>query len=176
MTPAPDLETLPGQSLTLIAAVGRNGVIGDGQDMPWHLPEDLRFFKDTTMGGVLVMGRGTWESIGRALPGRRTIVVTRRTDFTAPGAEVAHSLPEALRLAGDGEVFIAGGGQLYAQTIGVADRLVLTEVDLSPEGETRFPEVDPDLWQETARIPGPAPVTAWVTLERRTPGPEGADR
>ncbi len=79
------------QRLALIAAVGRNGVIGDGSAMPWHLPEDLRFFKETTMGGVLVMGRGTWDSIGRALPGRRTIVVTRQRDWSAPGAEVAHS-------------------------------------------------------------------------------------
>ncbi|WP_131105332.1 dihydrofolate reductase [Ornithinimicrobium sufpigmenti] len=155
------------QRLTLIAAVGRNGVIGDGRVMPWHLPEDLRFFKDTTMGGVLVMGRGTWDSIGRALPGRRTIVVTRQRGWSAPGAEVAHSLREALAVAGDGEVFIAGGGQIYAQTIGHAHRLVLTEVDLEPEGQTRFPAVDPTLWQEVSRAPGAPPVTAWVTWERR---------
>lgn len=155
------------QRLTLIAAVGRNGVIGDGASMPWHLPEDLRFFKDTTMGGVLVMGRGTWDSIGRALPGRRTIVVTRTKDWSAPGAEVAHSLREALMIAGDGEVFIAGGGTIYAQTIDHAHRLVLTEVDVEPEGATRFPDVDPQVWREVDRVPGPAPVTAWVTYERR---------
>lgn len=146
------------QRLTLIAAVGRNGVIGDGSAMPWHLPEDLRFFKETTMGGVLVMGRGTWDSIGRAPPGQR--------DWSAPGAEVAHSLREALGIAGDGEVFIAGGGQIYAQTIEYAHRLILTEVDVEPEGETRFPRVDPEVWHEVSRTPGPSPVSAWVTWER----------
>lgn len=155
------------QRLTLVAAVGRNGVIGDGTGMPWHLPEDLRFFKDTTMGGVLLMGRGTWDSIGRALPGRRTIVVTRDKDWSAPGAEVAHSLREALLIAGDGEVFVAGGGTIYAQTIDHAHRLVVTEVDLEPEGETRFPQIDPQVWGEVARVPGPVPVIAWVTYERR---------
>ncbi|QFG69092.1 dihydrofolate reductase [Ornithinimicrobium pratense] len=155
------------QRLTLIAAVGRNGVIGDGREMPWHLPEDLRFFKSTTMDGVLVMGRGTWDSIGRALPGRSTIVVTRQPGWSAPGAEVAHSLCEALTIAGDGEVFVAGGGQIYAQTIGHAHRLLLTQVDLEPQGQTRFPTVDPDLWQEVSRTPGEPPVTAWVTWERR---------
>ncbi|WP_083652594.1 dihydrofolate reductase [Serinicoccus sp. CNJ-927] len=155
------------QRLTLIAAVGRNGVIGDGSAMPWHLPEDLRFFKETTMGGVLVMGRGTWDSIGRALPGRRTIVVTRQHDWSAPGAEVAHSLSEALLMAGDREVFVAGGGQIYAQTIEHAHRLVLTEVDLEPEGSTRFPEVDQERWTETRRQPGSGDIKAWVTWERR---------
>lgn len=155
------------QRLTLVAAVGRNGVIGDGERMPWHLPEDLRFFRETTTGGTLVMGRGTWDSIGRALPGRRTIVVTRRQAWTAPGAEVAHSLEEALALAGDGEVFVAGGGQVYAQTIDHASRLVLTEVALTPEGTTRFPAVDPAVWRETARLPGSGDVLAWVTWVRR---------
>lgn len=154
------------QRLTLIAAVGRNGVIGDGQDMPWHLPDDLRFFKETTMGGVLVMGRGTWDSIGRALPGRRTVVVTRDRSWTAPGAEVAHSLREALMIAGDGEVFIAGGGQIYAQTIEHAHRLIITEVDLEPAGRTRFPDIDPSVWREISRLPGSGDVLGWVTYER----------
>jgi dihydrofolate reductase len=155
------------QRLTLVAAVGSNGVIGDGSAMPWHIPADLRFFKETTTGGTLLMGRGTWDSIGRALPGRRTIVVTRQEDWSAPGAEVAHSLAEALALAGDGEVFVAGGGEVYAQTIAHADRLVLTEVDLEPAGRTRFPEVDTATWREVRRTPGPEPVRAWVTWERR---------
>lgn len=154
------------QSLTLVAAVGRNGVIGDGSSMPWHLPADLRFFKDTTMGGTMLMGRGTWDSIGGALPGRRTIVVTRRTDWQPEGAEVAHSLAEALALAGDGEVFVVGGGQVYAQTIGHASRLVITDIDLVPEGSTRFPDVDPEVWREVGRVPGEEPITAWVTYER----------
>lgn len=155
------------QTLTLIAAVGSNGVIGDGSAMPWHLPEDLAFFKRTTMGGVLVMGRGTWDSIGRALPGRRTIVLTRDRDWAAPGAAVAHSLPEALLLAGDTEVFVAGGGQVYAQTIAHASRLVLTEVDASPEGSVTFPEIDPSVWREVSREQRDG--FAWVLWERTAP-------
>ena len=139
------------QSLTLVAAVGRNGVIGDGSAMPWHLPDDLAFFKRTTMGGVLVMGRGTWDSIGRALPGRRTVVVTRDRAWSAPGAEVAHSLPEALLIAGDTEVFIAGGGTVYEQTIAAAARLVITHVEQEPEGSVRFPPIDDTVWREDSR-------------------------
>ena len=157
------------QRLTLIAAVARNGVIGDGEDMPWHLPDDLRFFKETTSGGVLLMGRGTFDSIGRALPGRRTVVVTRDKQWSAPGAEVGHSLREALLIAGDGEVFVAGGGTIYAQTIEHAHRLIITEVDLEPEGTTRFPAIDPALWAETSRTSGPdgTPIRAFVTYARR---------
>lgn len=164
--PSPLLTRGFDQTLTLVAAVGRNGVIGDGSDMPWHLPADLRFFKDTTMGGTMLMGRGTWDSIGSALPGRRTIVITRRADWQPEGAEVAHSLAEALALAGDGEVFVVGGGQVYAQTIGHASRLVITHVDLEPEGSTRFPDIDSEVWHEIGRIAGEEPITAWVTYER----------
>lgn len=155
------------QTLTLVAAVGSNGVIGDGDRMPWHLPDDLRFFRETTAGGTLLMGRGTWDSIGRALPGRRTIVVTRQQAWGAPGAEVAHSLEEALALAGEGEIFVAGGGQIYAQTIDHAARLVLTEIALAPQGATRFPTVDPEVWREVARVPGSGDVVGWVTWERQ---------
>lgn len=152
------------QSLTLVAAVGRNGVIGDGSTMPWHLPEDLAFFKRTTMGGVMVMGRGTWDSIGRALPGRRTIVVTRDRAWSAPGAEVAHSLPEALLMAGDTEVFIAGGGQVYEQTIDAASRLVITHVEQEPEGAVHFPRINPEVWREESREVREG--FAWVIYER----------
>jgi dihydrofolate reductase/8-oxo-dGTP pyrophosphatase MutT (NUDIX family) len=174
---APSLITLGfAQTLTLVAAVGRDGVIGDGRTMPWHLPEDLRFFRETTTGGTMVMGRGTWDSIGRALPGRRTIVITRRPSWSAPGAEVAHSLEEALALAGDVEVLIVGGGQVYAQTIDHADRLVITEVDLAPPGETRFPPIDTRVWREVARVPGSGPVRGWVTWERtRSAAPSVGD-
>lgn len=153
------------QTLTLVAAVGRNGVIGDGSAMPWHLPEDLAFFKRTTMGGVLVMGRGTWDSIGRALPGRRTIVVTRDRGWSASGAEVAHSLPEALLMAGDTEVFVAGGGQVYEQTIGAASRLVITHVEQEPEGAVRFPPIDSAVWREDSRDIQDG--FAWVEYLRR---------
>lgn len=153
------------QTLTLVAAVGHNGVIGDGASMPWHLPADLAFFKRTTMGGVMVMGRGTWDSIGRALPGRRTIVVTRDRGWSAPGVEVAHSLPEALLVAGDTEVFIVGGGQIYEQTIEAASRLVITEVEQEPEGTVRFPPIDRSRWQEESRDQEDG--FAWVEYQRR---------
>ncbi len=140
-----------GQTLTLVAAVGSNGVIGDGAAMPWHLPEDLAHFRATTMGGTLLMGRGTWDSIGRALPGRTTVVLTRDPDWSADGAVVARSLAEALLVAGDTEVFVVGGGQVYAQTIGHASRLVITEVDQAPEGSVRFPAIDTGRWRQTSR-------------------------
>jgi dihydrofolate reductase len=141
-------------SVTLLAAVGANRVIGRDNDLPWRLPEDLAHFKAVTMGHTLVMGRRTFDSIGRPLPGRRTVVVTRQPDWTHEGVAVAHSLPEALRLAdadGDTEVFVVGGGQVYAEALPVATRLLLTEVEQSPEGDTLFPEVDAADWSETAR-------------------------
>lgn len=141
------------QRLTLVAAMGANRAIGVDGGMPWHLPEDLRHFKDVTMGGVLVMGRRTWDSIGRALPGRRTVVVTSDRTWSAPGAEVAHSLPEALLIAGDREVFIVGGGEIYAQTIDIASTLDITHVEASPEAEVFFPAIDPDVWREVSRDP-----------------------
>ncbi len=139
------------QSLTLVAAVGRNAVIGDGQSMPWHLPQDLAHFKRTTMGGVMLMGRRTFDSIGTALPGRRSIVVTHDSDWSAGGVEVAHSLAEALLIAGDHEVFVIGGGEIYAQTMEAAHRLAITEVDQASEGQVRFPSIDPSVWRETSR-------------------------
>ena len=130
--------------LVLIAAVARNGVIGDGEKMPWHLPEDLAHFRRATQGCPVIMGRRTWESLParfRPLPGRRNVVVTRQTDWSDAGAEVAHSLDEALaRLAEAPRVFVIGGGQLYAQALAQADELVLTEIDADFDGDTCFPE------------------------------------
>lgn len=156
----------PPANVTMIVAVGRNGVIGDGRTMPWHLSEDLKFFKRTTMGHPMVMGRRTFDSMG-ALPGRRSIVVTRQPDWAAPGVEVAHSLPEALGLvAGDEQAFVVGGGEIYRQAMPYAVRLLVTEVDQSPEGSVTFPAVDPRDWVETAREDRPG--FAWVTYERRS--------
>jgi dihydrofolate reductase len=150
--------------VTMIAAVGRNGVIGDGSTMPWHLSEDLRFFKRTTMGHPMVMGRRTFDSMG-VLPGRRSIVVTRSHDFSRDGVEVAHSLEEALDLAaGDGEVFVVGGGEVYRLAMPYAARLVITEVEQSPEGSVTFPSIDPRVWTEIAREQRTG--FAWVTYER----------
>ncbi|WP_035934236.1 dihydrofolate reductase [Knoellia aerolata] len=151
--------------VTLIAAVGRNGVIGADNDMPWHLPEDFAFFKRTTMGHAMIMGRRTFDSIGRVLPGRRTIVITRQPDWHHPDVETVHSLDDALGLAGPvGEVFVAGGGEVYRQAMPFAHRLLITEVDQEPEGDVRFPEIDPTQWRETARVERDG--FAWVTYER----------
>ncbi|MBM6398981.1 dihydrofolate reductase [Phycicoccus sonneratiae] len=152
--------------VSLIAAVARNGVIGAGDTMPWHLPADFAFFKATTMGHPLVMGRRTFDSIGRVLPGRRTIVITRQADWSHAEVETAHSLVGALSLAGPAdEVFVAGGGEVYAEAMPFAHRLLVTEVDQEPEGDVHFPPIDPATWRETAREPGDG--CAWVTYARR---------
>ena len=152
-------------NVTLIAAVGRNGVIGADNDMPWHLPEDFAFFKRTTMGHPMVMGRKTFDSIGRVLPGRRTIVVTRQPNWSHPGVETAHSLADALALAGPAdEVFVCGGGQVYAEAMPFAQRLLITEVDQSPEGDVTFPEIDISQWREVGREPRDG--FSWVVYER----------
>ena len=147
--------------LILVAAVARNGVIGADNRLLWRLPSDLRHFKSLTMGKPLVMGRKTYQSIGRLLPGRETIVVTRDRRFSPEGALVAHSLEAALALAaeraaamGADAIVIAGGGELYAQTLPRADRLAITEVALEPEGDVRFPPIDPEVWREVGREPG----------------------
>ena len=138
-------------SIILIAAVGRNGVIGRDNDLPWRIREDLQHFKALTLGHTLVMGRKTYDSIGRPLPGRRTVVVTRRPDWSADGVEVVHSLEDALKY--DGDLYVAGGGEIYRQALPYADTLELTEVDQSPDGDVTFPSVHPDAWIETAREP-----------------------
>jgi dihydrofolate reductase len=147
--------------LVLVAAVARNGVIGSGQALPWRLSSDLKRFKARTWGKPLVMGRKTYLTIGRPLPGRETIVVTRDPGFAAPGVLVVHSLEAALDLAaeraramGASEVVIAGGGEIYAQTMPRAERLLITEVALDAKGETRFPPIDPRHWREVSRENG----------------------
>lgn len=158
----------PGERrLTLVAAYADNRVIGDHGRIPWHLSEDFAHFKATTMGGTLVMGRATYDSIGRPLPGRTTIVVTRNPDWSAEGVLVAHSLDEALALAAEqaGETYIVGGGEIYEQALPLATHQVLTEVHLAPEGDARYPEFDPDEWVETRREPRDG--FTWVWWERR---------
>jgi dihydrofolate reductase len=140
--------------ISLIAAVARNGVIGRGGALPWHLPDELHHFKATTMGHTLVMGRRTFDSIGRALPGRRTVVVTRDPSWQHADVETAHSFAEAISLAGPAdEVFVAGGAQVYAEALPFAHRLVITEVDAEPEGDTWFPEWSREAWREVSREP-----------------------
>jgi dihydrofolate reductase len=154
--------------LTLVAAMGRNRVIGLDGDMPWHFSEDLKHFKRTTIGGVMIMGRKTFDSIGRPLPGRRSIVITRSTDWSHEGVEVVHSLEDALALAGaEAPVFVVGGGEIYAQALPLATRLVLTEIDDAPDGDTYFPDWPRAEWTETSRIAGETdPELAFVTWER----------
>ncbi len=141
--------------VSLIAAVARNGVIGRDNAMPWRLPSDLKRFKAITTGHPVVMGRKTFQAIGRPLPGRANIVVSRQ-GFAAPGAEVVADLAAALAKAGEtegegGEIFVIGGAEIYRQAIAAADRLYITEVDTQPDGDARFPAIDPASWHETAR-------------------------
>jgi len=137
--------------ISLIVAMAKNGVIGAGGRIPWHLPNELRLFKSLTMGHHIVMGRKTYESIGRLLPGRTTVIVTRQPDYRLPGAIVAHSIDEALAAcAGDEEIFVIGGADLFGETLPHADRLYLTVVDAEPEGDTFMPEIDMSAWRETS--------------------------
>jgi dihydrofolate reductase len=143
--------------VSLIVAVAANGVIGRAGGLPWRLSADLRRFKALTMGHHLVMGRRTWESIGRPLPGRTTIVVTRREDLPVEGALVARSPDDALRLAaGDDEVFVVGGAELYRALLDRADRIYLTRVHAEPEGDTHSPPVDWTRWRRVGAEDLPA--------------------
>lgn len=138
--------------VTLIAAVSSNGVIGAGGQLPWRLPEDLRFFKAQTFGHPVIMGRRTWESIGRPLPGRRNIVVSRNAGLVAAGAEVVPTLDEAVaRCSGAAEAFVIGGGDLYRAALPRAGRIILTEIRQAFDGDVRFPEFDRREWREVRR-------------------------
>ncbi|HET6376122.1 MAG TPA: dihydrofolate reductase [Methylocella sp.] len=171
--------------LAIVAAIAENGVIGDGRGLPWRLPSDLKHFRAVTLGKPLLMGRKTFESIGRVLPGRETVVVTRDRSFTAwncgnaQAIHIAYSVESALALAqaraqamGAGEVILAGGGVLYESLIGQASRMHLTFVDLAPRGEVRFPQIDWADWLEVGRV-RPRPMAkdeatfAFVDFERR---------
>jgi len=164
---APTGSTHRGRRITLVAAYAHGRVIGDHGRIPWHLSEDFAHFKATTMGGVLVMGRATYDSIGRPLPGRTTVVLTRDRTWSADGVLVAHSLDEALAVAATqpGETFVVGGTQVYEQALPLATHQVLTEVDLSPDGDAHYPDFDLDEWVETGREPRDG--FTWVWWERR---------
>jgi dihydrofolate reductase len=138
--------------LALIAALADNRVIGRDNRLPWRLSADLRHFKTVTMGKPVIMGRNTYESIGKPLPGRSNIVLTRDPHYQAPGCQVVHSLDQALEAAaGHAEVMVIGGAQLYRQAIDRAKRLYLTRVKADVEGDTLFPEFDPAQWRELDR-------------------------
>ena len=159
-------------SIVLVVAVADNGVIGRGGALPWHLPDDLKFFKSVTMGKPLLMGRRTFESIGRALPGRRNLVLTRgATEFPA-GVEAVASIDAALALLPDTpELCVIGGAALFAQTLPIAQRLYLTEVHGAVEGDVHFPNWNRAEWRETQRREHPADdrhlyAMSFVTLQR----------
>lgn len=142
-------------SLSLIVAYSRNRTIGLDNTLPWRLPGDLAHFKRTTLGCPIIMGRKTWESLGRALPGRTNIVVTRDPAYQATGAVVVHDLDAALAACGDvDQAFVIGGAQIYAQALGMASTLIATEVHAEVTGDAFFPAL-PDGWRETSRQPQP---------------------
>lgn len=168
--------------IALIVAMARNRVIGKDNAMPWHLPEDLKYFKRHTLGKPVIMGRNTFESIGRPLPQRSNIVVSRNPGYRIDGATVVATLDAALALAAeqlravspdeDGEVMVIGGAQIYAQTLPGAQRLYLTEVQAEPEGDAFFPDFERQAWREVSREDHAACGSnsypySFVILERR---------
>ena len=151
--------------IAMIAGVAENGVIGSAQTIPWRIPSDMAFFRRTTMGKPIIMGRKQYETVGRPLPGRSNIVVTRQPGYQREGAQVVASLDAAIALARDiaardgvDEVMIIGGGEIYAQMLARADRLYISHIALSPAGDVRFPDIDPALWtvvDQPATTPDP---------------------
>ncbi|MBI4034038.1 MAG: dihydrofolate reductase [Candidatus Brennerbacteria bacterium] len=141
--------------VSIIAAIAENGVIGESNNLPWRLPADLKRFKEITTGHPVIMGRKTHESIGRALPNRKNIIITRREDYSVEGCSVVHSIDEALSLVKDEEeIFFIGGGDIYRQVLPLAHRLYITRIHKEFPGDTRFPEVDFGEWKEVRREKG----------------------
>ena len=152
----------PRVAIVLVVAVADNGVIGRDNQLPWRLKSELKYFRARTMDRPVVMGRKTYVSIGKPLPGRTNIVVTRKDDFTAPGVVVAGGIAEALSVArgdalrrGASEIAVIGGTEIFNQTLPLAHRLALTQVHAKPDGDTYFPEIDPNVWREIDRTPQP---------------------
>lgn len=158
-------------TIALVVAVARNGVIGRDNGLAWHLSADLKRFKALTMGTTLLMGRRTWDSIGRPLPGRRTLVLTRDPGFRVEGAETVHDWEAALAAATGDRLMVVGGAEVYALALPHADRIHLTEVAAEPEGDVRFPPYDRSVFREVLREEHPAGARddypyAFVDLER----------
>lgn len=143
--------------VSLILAMSENRVIGVANGLPWRLPAELRHFRAITMGHPIIMGRKTHESIGRVLPGRRNIVVTRNPNYVSDGVEVTHSLIEAIERSADAEeIFVIGGAQLFTEALDHAERIYLTLVRTVVEGDTYFQKLPPEVWREMTRVPSPA--------------------
>jgi dihydrofolate reductase len=144
-------------TISMIAALARNGVIGKANDLPWHLPDDMKFFMQTTKGHHVIMGRKNYESLPekfRPLPNRTSIVVTRQRDYNAPGCIVVHQMEEGVKMAeknGESELFIIGGSEIYKLAMPIANKLYLTEIDSVIEGDTFFPSYKKESWKEIAR-------------------------
>jgi len=160
-----------GPRLSLIVAMARNRVIGRGGKLPWHLPADLKRFRALTMGHHILMGRKTWESIGRPLPGRTSIVITRTPGYAAPGANVVHSLSDALESSrGDSEVFVIGGAEVYRDALPLVDRIYLTELQADFEGDVWFPALAAGQWRAGERehhpVDGERPAWDFVICDR----------
>lgn len=159
--------------ISLIVAMDKRGLIGRDNGLPWHLPNDLRHFKEVTMGKPILMGRKSYESIGRPLPGRQNIVLTRDSQWQADGVDVTTSLEDALALAGTAEeVMVIGGAEVYALALPMAKRLYLTRIDAEFEGDTWFPALDLKQWDEIrSEVQQPDVKNPWrhrfITLERR---------
>ncbi|BBJ00332.1 dihydrofolate reductase [Ferrigenium kumadai] len=142
----------PESRLSILVAMAKNRTIGVNNTLPWRCPEDLKHFKALTMGHHMIMGRKTFDSIGKPLPGRTTVVVTRDRNLKIEGCVMAHSLQDAIAAcANDSEVFIVGGAEIYTQSLDLADTLYITEIQQDVEGDAHFPEFDRNVWQETAR-------------------------
>ena len=156
--------------LTIVVAIDTNNGIGINNTLPWHLPEDLAHFKRTTSGHPIIMGRKTFDSIGRPLPNRRNIVITRNTEWQHAGVEVVTSIAAAKELVGDQQAFIIGGGQIFADTLADSDRLIVTRIDKAFDCDAFFPAIDLAKWQETAREEHHSEANgfdyAYITYER----------
>ncbi|MDA8382116.1 MAG: dihydrofolate reductase [Betaproteobacteria bacterium] len=172
--PATQLPGGAAHRISIIAALARNRTIGANNALPWRLPEDLKRFKTLTLGHHILMGRRTFESIGRALPGRTTVIITRQPDYQASGCLTVHSLEEALQASrADEEIFFVGGAELYAQALPYASRLYLTEIQADITGDACFPAFDRSQWRETERTRHSEPaagLTYDFVIYRRTPG------
>ena len=162
----------PGPLISLLVAATENGVIGRDNGMPWHLPDDLKHFKALTLGKPVLMGRKTFDSIGKPLPGRTNLVLTRMSDWTAPGVTVVADLPAAIRAAAAApELVVAGGAQVYALAMPLASRIYLTRIHAEIDGDTRMPDIDVGQWREVSRELHPIDsrhpyAMSFVTLER----------
>lgn len=159
--------------ISIVAAIAKNRVIGKNNRLPWRLPRDMQHFREVTTGKPVIMGRKTFESIGKALPGRKNIILTRDSNFRAEGCVVVHSVEEALAAAeGTQEIMVIGGAEIYKAFLPRAERMYLTEIHADFEGDTYFPEYDPDEWQEKERQDFPADTEnpyqySFVVFERK---------